>query len=90
MGPKFSLYYVNELPLNENAVSIGFADDYNFLNEGISYAKINITLQAIIKDATNWFTCNKLMVNVDKKKLYNCKIAIFNFSSANTYNLFPL
>lgn len=75
-------YYVSELWLNVNAFSVGFADDFNFLNEGVTYNDINNTIQATIKDAIKWFNCNKLIVNVDKTN-----IIVFSFSTRQGFNL---
>ena len=71
LGPILFLLYANDLPNSSNVfVPIMFADDTNFFNNNI-----NININTLFKTVNNklikvkeWFSANKLSLNVGKTK----------------------
>ena len=70
---------------------MGFADDFTFVTEGVSQDTVQDVVKSTLKDANDWFNCNKLLANLDKthimvfslnrnlsnNELYNCKSVTF-------------
>ena len=66
LGPLLFLFYVNDLPNSSNVlVPIMFADDTNFFFE---HSNINTLFKDELMKINEWFSANKLSLNVGKTK----------------------
>lgn len=61
LGPLLFLIYVNDLPVNMNCLCILFADDTSLLTRGGA-----VHSEPCLKLAKQWFSANKLKLNVSK------------------------
>jgi hypothetical protein len=69
LGCVLFLIYINDLPNVINSPSTLFADDVSVLIPCNTVADLNIKLEKILQDITNWLTDHNLKINFSKTKL---------------------
>ena len=74
LGPLLFLLYVNDLPYCSDKLKfILFADDTNILFSSNDITSLYSNLNIELAKVSNWFKCNKLVINADKSYfIYFC------------------
>jgi hypothetical protein len=89
LGPLLFLVFLNDLPLNIEANYISlFADDSSFLVSSSDYKTLYSKCQILLNDLEQWFSENKLMVNV--KKSFLISFTLSNRHRDGNINNYPL
>ena len=69
LGPLLFLLLINDLPLAVPALKVLlFADDTTFQLSGKKLTDLYTSLNSELSKALDWFTCNKLTLNISKTK----------------------
>lgn len=68
LGPLIFLLYINDLPDNMSAMTMLYADDSSFINDGVHCEEVFVSANETQEHALNWFTSNKLSLNTEKTK----------------------
>lgn len=83
LGPLLFLIYINDLPLSVNSKTILYADDTTFLNFNSDMSNLEDIANDTLKNATNWFESNGLLLNQDKTQNIIFSLRHTNNSSQN-------
>ena len=88
LGPLLFIIYINDLPNSVNLETTLFADDTTLLKADESLQTLELNVNQNLKLANEWFTANKLTLNVGKTKvmLFSHRVVTeqTNFSINNT------
>jgi hypothetical protein len=70
LGPLLFIVYINDMPLciNKLAKVFLFAET-NILVTGKNYAELKYKVMGILSLIVNWFTANKLVLNINKTNI---------------------
>ena len=67
LGPLLFILFINDLhSVSAQLFSVIFADDTNFFVSGNNESEINNILNIELSKIYRWFSCNKLMINLEK------------------------
>ena len=69
LGPLLFLIYINDLPLTVNVPIILFEDDTSIICKANNTNNLNKEISDALKKAKDWFTTNKLTLNLKKNKI---------------------
>ena len=69
LGPLLFIIFVNDLPMHVNGKTIMYADDVSVIVEANSEQQLSQEIQDVLEQVTEWYSANKLMINVNKTNI---------------------
>jgi len=69
LGPLLFIIYINDFPNSVNLETTLFADDTTLIKSDESLQALELNVNQNLKLANDWFTANKLTLNVGKTKV---------------------
>ena len=83
LGPLLFLLFINDLPMATNFFTILFADDTTFQVSGSNMEQLFDKANTELKKAADWFSANKLTLNIKKTKyiLFRPKTTKIDFTN---------